>query len=109
MQYSGFNLHIRLTTACNADCHYCSCESAILYSLITLSILSLSKTITVPIVAPEVAAMLDVGNFIHKAEDIYGYKNFINDAGGSVLDSVVFPAPDIPSKVRLLELQFRNS
>ncbi|CAB5496273.1 hypothetical protein AZO1586I_4, partial [Bathymodiolus thermophilus thioautotrophic gill symbiont] len=27
MQYSGFNLHIRLTTACNADCHYCSCES----------------------------------------------------------------------------------
>ncbi len=27
MQYSGFNLHIRLTTACNADCSYCSCES----------------------------------------------------------------------------------
>lgn len=34
----------------------------------------------------EVAAMLDVGNFIHKAEDIYGYKNFINDAGGSVCE-----------------------
>ncbi len=27
MRYSGFNLHIRLTTACNADCSYCSCES----------------------------------------------------------------------------------
>jgi len=34
----------------------------------------------------EVAAMLDVGNFIHKAEGIYGYKNFINDAGGSVCE-----------------------
>jgi MoaA/NifB/PqqE/SkfB family radical SAM enzyme len=27
MKYPGFNLHIRLTTACNADCSYCSCES----------------------------------------------------------------------------------
>jgi len=34
----------------------------------------------------EVAAMLDVGDFIHKAEGIYGYKNFINDAGGSVCE-----------------------
>ncbi|MBE0468651.1 MAG: ATPase [Methyloprofundus sp.] len=34
----------------------------------------------------EVAAMLDVGSFIHKAESIYGYKNFINDAGGSVCE-----------------------
>jgi len=34
----------------------------------------------------EVSAMLDVGEFIHKAEDIYGYKNFINDAGGSVCE-----------------------
>jgi radical SAM protein with 4Fe4S-binding SPASM domain len=24
---TSFNLHIRLTTACNADCTYCSCES----------------------------------------------------------------------------------
>jgi radical SAM protein with 4Fe4S-binding SPASM domain len=24
---TSFNLHIRLTTACNADCRYCSCES----------------------------------------------------------------------------------
>lgn len=34
----------------------------------------------------EIAAMKDVPEFIHKAEDIYGYKNFINDAGGSVCE-----------------------
>jgi len=34
----------------------------------------------------EVAAMLEVGAFIHKAESIYGYKNFLNDAGGSVCE-----------------------
>lgn len=34
----------------------------------------------------EVAAMKDVPDFIHKAEDIYGYKHFINDAGGSVCE-----------------------
>ena len=34
----------------------------------------------------EIAAMLDVGEFIHKTEDIYGYKYFINDAGGSVCE-----------------------
>jgi hypothetical protein len=34
----------------------------------------------------EVAALLDVPGFIHKVEDIYGYKNFINDAGGSVCE-----------------------
>ncbi len=38
----------------------------------------------------EIAAMLDVPEFIHKSEDIYGYKHFLNDAGGSVceLDSI---------------------
>ncbi len=30
--------------------------------------------------------MNDVPAFIHKAEDIYGYKHFINDAGGSVCE-----------------------
>ncbi|WP_340122932.1 ATPase [Methylobacter svalbardensis] len=37
----------------------------------------------------EIAAMNDVPDFINKAEDIYGYKHFVNDAGGSVseLDS----------------------
>lgn len=34
----------------------------------------------------EVAAMLDVPEFIQKAEDIYGYKNFVNDAGGSLCE-----------------------
>ncbi len=34
----------------------------------------------------EVTAMNDVPEFIHKADDIYGYKHFINDAGGSVCE-----------------------
>lgn len=34
----------------------------------------------------EIAAMNDVPDFIHKAEAIYGYKHFINDAGGSVCE-----------------------
>lgn len=34
----------------------------------------------------EVAALYDVPEFIHKAEDIYGYKHFLNDAGGSVCE-----------------------
>lgn len=34
----------------------------------------------------EIAAMKDVPEFIHKAEDIYGYTQFINDAGGSVCE-----------------------
>ncbi len=34
----------------------------------------------------EISAILDVPEFIEKAEDIYGYKHFINDAGGSVCE-----------------------
>lgn len=34
----------------------------------------------------EVAAMNDVPDFIQKAQEIYGYKHFINDAGGSVCE-----------------------
>lgn len=34
----------------------------------------------------EVAALNDVPEFIHKAEDIYGYKHFLNDAGGSACE-----------------------
>jgi shikimate kinase len=44
----------------------------------------------------EIAAMNDVPDFIHKAEDIYGYKNFINDAGGSVCEL------DCPDVIELL-------
>ena len=34
----------------------------------------------------EIAAMKDVPEFIRKAQAIYGYKHFINDAGGSVCE-----------------------
>ncbi len=34
----------------------------------------------------EIAAMKDVPAFIEKAQSIYGYENFINDAGGSVCE-----------------------
>ncbi|MCK4840435.1 MAG: ATPase [Methylococcales bacterium] len=34
----------------------------------------------------EIAALNDVPDFISKAEDIYGYKHFLNDAGGSVCE-----------------------
>lgn len=34
----------------------------------------------------EISAMLDVPDFIVKSHDIYGYKHFINDAGGSLCE-----------------------
>ena len=34
----------------------------------------------------EAAAMFDVGEFIDKAHEIYGYDHFINDAGGSLCE-----------------------
>jgi hypothetical protein len=34
----------------------------------------------------EIAAMRDVPEFIAKARDIYGYRHFLNDAGGSVCE-----------------------
>ncbi|HHH35615.1 MAG TPA: ATPase [Gammaproteobacteria bacterium] len=34
----------------------------------------------------EIAAMLDVPEFIRKAQEIYGYRHFINDAGGSICE-----------------------
>lgn len=40
----------------------------------------------------EIAAMRDVPQFINKAEEIYGYKHFINDAGGSVCE---LDAPEV--------------
>lgn len=44
----------------------------------------------------EIAAMRDVPAFIEKAESIYGYKHFINDAGGSVSEL------DDPETIRTL-------
>ena len=34
----------------------------------------------------EIAAMRDVPEFIRKAQEIYGYKHFLNDAGGSLCE-----------------------
>lgn len=34
----------------------------------------------------EIAAMKDVPEFIHRARAIYGYRHFVNDAGGSVCE-----------------------
>lgn len=34
----------------------------------------------------EIAAMKDVPEFIRKAQEIYGYRHFVNDAGGSVCE-----------------------
>ncbi|MFQ5658930.1 MAG: ATPase [Gammaproteobacteria bacterium] len=34
----------------------------------------------------EIAAMMDVPEYIHKARDIYGYDHFVNDAGGSLCE-----------------------
>lgn len=34
----------------------------------------------------EIAAMMDVPEFIDKAQTIYGYRHFINDAGGSICE-----------------------
>jgi hypothetical protein len=44
----------------------------------------------------EVAAMRDVPDFIRKAQEIYGYRHFVNDAGGSVCEL------DNPELLRLL-------
>lgn len=40
----------------------------------------------------EISAMLDVPEFIKKAENIYGYQHFLNDAGGSVCE---LDAPEV--------------
>ncbi len=45
----------------------------------------------------EIAAMKDVPDFIEKAQSIYGYENFINDAGGSVCEL------DDPSVLEVLD------
>jgi hypothetical protein len=44
----------------------------------------------------EVAAMNDVPDFVHKAQQIYGYQHFVNDVGGSLCEL------DEPSVIDLL-------
>ena len=50
----------------------------------------------------EIEAMKDVPAFIHNAEDIYGYHNFINDAGGSVCELDCPEALDILAENTLI-------
>jgi len=45
----------------------------------------------------ETGAMKDVADFIHKANDIYAYKHFLNDAGGSLCEL------DDPAALQVLE------
>jgi hypothetical protein len=45
----------------------------------------------------EIAAMADVPKFIRRARDVYGYRHFVNDAGGSICEL------DDPQVVRLLD------
>lgn len=45
----------------------------------------------------EIAAFKDVPEFIHKAQAIYGYKHFVNDAGGSLCEL------DDPEVLRILD------
>lgn len=47
----------------------------------------------------EIAALKDVPHFVEKAQTIYGYRNFINDAGGSVCEL------DDPEVMRVLDAQ----
>jgi hypothetical protein len=44
----------------------------------------------------EIAAMRDVPGFIHKSQEIYGYRHFVNDVGGSLCEL------DEPSVIDLL-------
>ena len=44
----------------------------------------------------EVAALLDTGHFIDRAEALYGYPNFVCDSGGSICEVVDPDDPDDP-------------
>ncbi|MFN3723919.1 MAG: ATPase [Paracoccaceae bacterium] len=44
----------------------------------------------------EVAAMLDTAHFMARAEDIYGYQNFVCDTSGSICEVVDATDPDDP-------------
>jgi hypothetical protein len=44
----------------------------------------------------EIAAMLDTTRFISRAEDIYGYRNFVCDTSGSICEVVDAADPDDP-------------
>ena len=54
--------------------------------------------------AAEIAALLDTPAFIDRAEDLYGYRNFICDSGGSICEVV---DPDDPADLVLNALSDR--
>lgn len=59
----------------------------------------------------EIAAMKDVTEFIRKAREIYGYSNFINDAGGSVCeldDEEVYRVLDANTLILYIKATERN-
>jgi hypothetical protein len=49
----------------------------------------------------EIRALLDTTRFIDRAEDIYGYRNFVCDSGGSICEVVDAANPDDPVMQRL--------
>ncbi len=52
----------------------------------------------------EISALLDTGYFIDRAQDIYGYRNFVCDSGGSICEVV---SPDDPADPVLVALAGR--
>ncbi|WP_193141072.1 ATPase [Meridianimarinicoccus sp. MJW13] len=44
----------------------------------------------------EVAALLDTAHFAHRAEDLYGYRDFVCDSGGSICEVVDPEDPEDP-------------
>ena len=50
----------------------------------------------------EIEAMKDVPVFIHKAQNIYGYRHFVNDVGGSLCDIEAPEIIDLLSKHSLI-------
>ena len=53
--------------------------------------------------AAEVAAMMDVAHFAERAEDLYGYSNFVCDSSGSICEVVDPEDPDDPVMSALTE------
>ena len=51
----------------------------------------------------EISALLDTGHFIDRAQDIYGYRNFVCDSGGSICEVVSPENPADPVLVALAE------
>ena len=51
----------------------------------------------------ETAALMDSAHFIQRAEDLYGYQNFVCDSGGSICEVVSPEDPDDPVMTALAQ------